>query len=196
MLGAILYGLGYTAGLACFLRAGARRGLTFNTLTALAAAALLGGLAGANLTQWFATGEQGKTVLGGLAAGYLAVVLVKRRLGLSAPTGMLFTPAFCLGEAIGRWGCLLNGCCYGRPTRVPWAIWQHHAWRHPTQIYLSLIALGLFASLQWSGRSGWQDEKRQFALFGFAHCGCRFGIEFFRDAPHQRLASPRRDWPA
>ena len=34
----------------------------------------------------------------------------------------IVAPCLMLGLAIGRIGCFLNGCCYGAPTNVPWAI--------------------------------------------------------------------------
>jgi len=37
-----------------------------------------------------------------------------------------------VGLAMGRWGCLMAGCCYGKPTHVPWAIvYPDHPIRHP-----------------------------------------------------------------
>ncbi len=33
-------------------------------------------------------------------------------------------PALLLGQAVGRLGCLLAGCCYGRPSSDRWAIWS------------------------------------------------------------------------
>ncbi|SVE26539.1 uncharacterized protein METZ01_LOCUS479393, partial [marine metagenome] len=34
----------------------------------------------------------------------------------------LFAPGIALGQAVGRMGCLLAGCCYGQTTEVPWGI--------------------------------------------------------------------------
>ena len=32
---------------------------------------------------------------------------------------------------MGRLGCFFNQCCYGSQCDLPWAIYQHDAWRHP-----------------------------------------------------------------
>ena len=37
----------------------------------------------------------------------------------------VFAPGIALGHVIGRFGCLFAGCCFGRPTTVPWAITFH-----------------------------------------------------------------------
>ena len=34
----------------------------------------------------------------------------------------VFAPGIALGHAVGRLGCLMAGCCYGRETHVPWGI--------------------------------------------------------------------------
>lgn len=52
-----------------------------------------------------------------------------------------------LGTGIGRIGCLLQGCCYGVKTNVPWKIFLHEEFRHPTQIYLSLNSFLIFVIL-------------------------------------------------
>jgi phosphatidylglycerol:prolipoprotein diacylglycerol transferase len=73
-------------------------------------------------------------------------------------------PAIALGEAIGRWGCLAAGCCYGRPTSGPLGITFTDPFAnqavgtplneplHPTQIYLSINAFLMFLVLQWAYR--------------------------------------------
>ncbi len=64
-------------------------------------------------------------------------------------------------------GCLLNGCCYGRPTSLPWAVTFPPGARnapvgvpvHPTQLYeigIMLILLSVFFALR-SDR--WQGTK-------------------------------------
>src|SRR5260370_24717391 len=34
----------------------------------------------------------------------------------------VFAPGIALGHAIGRLGCFAAGCCYGKPTNLPWAV--------------------------------------------------------------------------
>ncbi|MBU0580562.1 MAG: prolipoprotein diacylglyceryl transferase [Candidatus Margulisbacteria bacterium] len=95
-------------------------------------------------------------------------------------------PAGALGYGIGRLGCFLNGCCYGRPTSVPWAVvFPHHPgeWRHPTQIYEALFGLVLFFILKY-----WQEQKTQFSgqvfLLGIiAYAVERFLVELLRINP-------------
>jgi prolipoprotein diacylglyceryltransferase len=55
------------------------------------------------------------SVIGGVASFFLAYLLVFRRKGLS-PLRFCDTvaPTVALGLALGRMGCLLNGCCYGQ----------------------------------------------------------------------------------
>ena len=63
-------------------------------------------------------------------------------------------PFVALGQAIGRIGCLMAGCCYGKPTDLPWAIvfTESHIAPggipiHPTQLYHSISNLMIFAFL-------------------------------------------------
>jgi phosphatidylglycerol:prolipoprotein diacylglycerol transferase len=74
-------------------------------------------LAVANFTQG------GVVAYGALLGGLLGMLLFVRRhrlplLGL----GDLVTPSIMLGLALGRIGCLLNGCCFGSPCELPWAV--------------------------------------------------------------------------
>ncbi len=58
-------------------------------------------------------------------------------------------------QSISRIGCFLAGCCYGTPSNVPWAINYTnpacyaplHIWLHPTQLYSSILLLGIFGIL-------------------------------------------------
>lgn len=180
-LSTLCYGLGYLIGFLAFLWMAHRRGLNTVGVRGVAVAGLLGGLVGANLTQWLATGQPGKTVLGGVAGGYLAVILYKRYIGLRRPTGDLFAVAVCAGEAVGRWGCFFGGCCYGRPTDLPWAIFQHDALRHPAQLYLSLGSLVVLGILLYREFCVPLPENGLFYLQGLLYGALRFSVEFFRE---------------
>lgn len=67
--------------------------------------------------------EGGLVVYGSVIGGLLAFLLFVRRNGLPM-RGMadILAPCFMFGLAIGRIGCLLNGCCYGGVCDLPWAI--------------------------------------------------------------------------
>jgi prolipoprotein diacylglyceryltransferase len=56
----------------------------------------------------------GRTVLGGLLGGWLAVEWKKRRLGYVGATGDGFAMPLALGLTFGRIGCTLTGCCQGQ----------------------------------------------------------------------------------
>jgi phosphatidylglycerol:prolipoprotein diacylglycerol transferase len=59
-----------------------------------------------------------------------------------------------MGAAIGRFGCFLNGCCYGTPTNLPWGVrfpegslpfaQFDNAPLHPAQLYNVLAGLLTF----------------------------------------------------
>jgi phosphatidylglycerol---prolipoprotein diacylglyceryl transferase len=189
----IWYAGGYLVGLAAFVWMAKRRGMATTGVLLTAGVGLLGGLLGANIAQWLTTGSPGKSVLGALVGGYLAVFLFKKYIGLRRPTGDLFAVAICAGEAVGRWGCFFGGCCYGKPTEVAWAVWQHNALRHPTQIYLSLVSLGILLLLLW-----WElrspQENFLFAVQGILYCTARFIIEFFRETPHSNSGLSTAQW--
>lgn len=81
----------------------------------------------------------------------------KHRLPLWKTMDVLF-PGLVLGHAIGRFGCLAAGCCYGRPTEMPWGVrltsdLVEPAFRgiplHPTQLYESGALFILLAGLLW-----------------------------------------------
>ena len=65
----------------------------------------------------------GLVVYGAFFGGMLGLVLFwwRHRVPLLA-TADLIAPSMLLGLALGRVGCLLNGCCYGGPCDLPWKV--------------------------------------------------------------------------
>ncbi len=158
----------------------------------VALAGICGGVAGAKITQWI-IGEGGgltkaildphnggKSLIGGLVCGWLAVEIAKRVLGIKRSTGDGWALALPAGEAIGRIGCYFNGCCYGTKCDASWAIYQHGAWRHPTQLYSSAAAALIFAVI-WFSRGQLKREGDGFKLYLLLYGASRFVIEFARD---------------
>ena len=122
----------------------------------------------------------GRTVVGGVVGGILGVILARRLVGLKKPMGNHFAPAIALGYAIGRIGCLCQGCCYGNPTHGHWGIdMGDHVLRWPTQALESLFGFCLFIYLMIALRRNPAPGAlfREFMLLFF---GFRFLIEFVR----------------
>ena len=154
---------------------------------------IVGGVAGAKLTQWIVGDggisraildphSGGKSLVGGLVCGWIAVEISKRWLGIARSTGDGWALALPAGEAVGRLGCYFNGCCYGTPWHGAWAIHQHGAWRHPAQLYSAAAAALIFA-IVFATRDKWRREGDGFRLYLVLYGASRFVIEFWRERP-------------
>ena len=110
-------------------------------------------------TSALALWQGGLTLYGGVAAGTFAGLVAARRMKL--PIWIIadaLTPALALGTMFGRIGCFLNGCCYGRPTALPWGVvFPHDSFAtlefgnqpvHPSQLYNAVAGLWLFVIFQ------------------------------------------------
>lgn len=107
----------------------------------------------------------------------------------------VFAPGIALGHVIGRLGCFFAGCCFGRPTNVPWAVTfqsQYAAQNvgtplnvplHPTQLYeagAELLILGLLLATERRGRT---FPGRTFWTYLLLYGISRFVIEIYRGDP-------------
>lgn len=122
----------------------------------------------------------GLSWFGGLLLGAACCIyyLKKKRLPIYTILDLL-APFIALAQSIGRLGCLLNGCCYGRESG--WGIYfpVHGKALIPTQIYSSLALLFIFVALRFiQGRP--QREGYVFYAYLFLYSIERFIIEFWR----------------
>ncbi|MBM3248404.1 MAG: prolipoprotein diacylglyceryl transferase [Candidatus Omnitrophica bacterium] len=123
---------------------------------------------------WF--GAFGFALIGGI------VFLKKNSLPIFKTLDFL-APYIALGHAIGRIGCFLNGCCYGRP-----AIWGVYFPIHqdkliPIQLFESVFLLILFFILI-NFRKHNHKTGMTFSLYVASYSLWRFAIEFLRaDTP-------------
>jgi phosphatidylglycerol---prolipoprotein diacylglyceryl transferase len=128
----------------------------------------------------------GKTIVGGLLGGWIAVELTKRVRHIHSRTGDLFAVPLCIGIAVGRIGCLLAGLdddTYGTPTSLPWAInFGDGIPRHPTQLYEILFLIALAYLLHRYNQRP-HPEGATFRLFLFAYLTWRLLIDFIKPQP-------------
>lgn len=131
----------------------------------------------------------GKTIVGALAGGTLAVELTKRRAGIQRRTGDLFAVPLAVGIAIGRIGCFLAGKqddTYGIATKLPWGVdLGDGVRRQPVQLYEAgaMLVLAIFLPRIHPGRFAEGDRFRVFVLVyysfrllvDFLKPGIRFG---------------------
>ena len=104
----------------------------------------------------------------------------------------VFAAPLMLGLALGRVGCMLNGCCFGRACNLPWALpvpgpGGVAVLRHPSPLYEGIAALGLCLLFSYLlDRRKVRGEV--FALLLGAYSLARFGVEFFREGQdHGRI---------
>jgi len=182
-------------------------GLSSKTIVNTSICVILGTLIGGRMlfviTQWSKYAEEplglikfwegGLVFYGGYIGSFVAAMIyiwgVKRQRYLPYPD--IMAPYFGLGLAIHRsFGCYLNGCCYGAPTTLPWAVrfplTQHgtkfygaEAFLHPTQLYEALAALTIFFALLWF-RPRRKYYGQSTALMCIMYAVFRFSIEMVR----------------
>lgn len=132
--------LALVVGLGIYYRALRGRGILDERIVLVSMAVVLGGIVGARtITAWENTDEIGraldagaplswvilhgnKSILGGIAGGFLAGVLAKRALGYTRSTGDNYALAIAVATAVGRVGCFLSELPLGTPTTLPWGM--------------------------------------------------------------------------
>ncbi|MDQ3855259.1 MAG: prolipoprotein diacylglyceryl transferase, partial [Chloroflexota bacterium] len=151
--------------------------------------------AGAPLT--YLISHSGKSIIGGVAGGYLAIVLTKRAFGYSRSTGDCYVAAIPVAMIIGRVGCYLSELPLGRPTGLPWGVSASPeaaaqfascpgctGKMHPSMVYEILFhALALVAILRYRHRVPVQGDALKLYLLSAAVF--RFLVEFVRANPPQ-----------
>ena len=136
---------------------------------------------------------------GGVFSSLLASLFYIRRHRLNFwQMADLVAPALALGQGIGRFGCFSAGCCYGRPTHLPWAITFKDPQSlapigtplHPTQLYHALSCFLIFFTLILIKKRKLTayGQGQLFFLYLMLHSTFRFFIEFFRGDPRPRLS--------
>jgi len=207
----LLLAIAFIAGLWVASREAKRQGLDAGRVTDMAIWVLIAGLIGAKVLlvlvdfhyyqrsprELWSIFQSGGVFYGGLIGGALVAWWYARRHGLAGwSTADALAPGVMLGQAIGRLGCFAAGCCWGKPTSLPWAVTFTDVYAsravgtpmdtplHPSQLYESGAAFLIFAFLLWllpRKRFDGQVTLAYVALYS----AVRFGLEFLRGDPER-----------
>ncbi len=207
----LLLASAFVAGIYITLRLGRQRGIDEDALTNLAFLAMVSAIIGSRLLyvlthlaefrgRWRYTflpvqpdgtiGLSGLIFLGGVIGALISGLIYAAYKKLPVwPTADSFAPAVAFGLFLGRMGCFLNGCCFGKACELPWGVKfpggspagviMGTVPLHPTQLYAAAYALLIFLFLLWLNR------KKVFpgalsAAFLIGYGLSRFTVDFFR----------------
>ena len=203
----VLLAAAYLLGLQLALTRARRQGLDRQHVMDLGIWIILSALAGAKLLLLIVDFKQftgsaqaflgllqsGGVFYGGLIAAILVAIWYMRRYRMPLwTTTDVFAPGIALGHVVGRLGCLMAGCCFGRPASVPWAITFTDPSSvvanarllgvplHPTQLYEAATEAVILAVLLVTERLGRPFPGRTFWTYMLLYGTSRFVIEFYR----------------
>lgn len=133
----------------------------------------------------------GFVFFGGLLVAVSGAVWYIRRKKLPLlKTADFLIVAVPLGHALGRIGCFFAGCCYGKPTALPWGVrfTDPHALvppelvgipLHPTQLYEAGLNFALFLLLHYASKKP-HKEGKILVEYVLCYAVMRFLLEFLR----------------
>ena len=117
---------------------------------------------------------------GSVIAGIISGIIYLRKKKVAIfKTVDLIAPYVALAQAIGRIGCLLNGCCYGRVSQ--WGLYFkiHNSVLIPAQLYSSMALILIFIFLR-TLQTKPHKEGQVFFCYLLLYSIKRFFLEFFR----------------
>jgi phosphatidylglycerol:prolipoprotein diacylglycerol transferase len=205
----VFLAIAFLCGILVTVKLAERDGLPRQKIYDLSLWMLLAGLIGSKILMLFTEAEyrenpmqlvsldflrSGGVWYGGLLGGVLVGYLLMKRYQLPWwKTADAFAPGLAVGNFFGRQGCFAAGCCWGKPTTLPWGVKfteQGHqitgvptdTYLHPTQLYESFAMLLVFFFLFWL------HKRKRFSgqvilAYALLYSVIRFAIEFVRDDP-------------
>lgn len=140
----------------------------------------------------FAVWDGGLAIYGGIIGGFIAVVIYSyyKKIHLFKLTDII-VPGLAIGQALGRIGCVLAGCCYGVVVQSKWFRWFpaalniHGTYHYATNFYEAILNAVLFLVLITLVRKT-KLKGLTSAIYLVAYGIYRYILEFFRD-PAQTL---------
>ncbi len=202
--------LSFALGILVSVRRGKKHGIQPDTILDICFAVMVSSLVGVRLFyvvthlhrfgKWyevFFIWDGGLTLYGGILLAIAAVWWSARRRGIPfLQIADILAPAVSLGIGITRIGCFLAGCCYGKPTDLPWGVHFPATCRasaefageaiHPSQLYSSAAGFLVFGLLLWAEKHS-APTGATFGRFLLLYGIARFLLEFTRFIEPQQL---------
>jgi phosphatidylglycerol:prolipoprotein diacylglycerol transferase len=206
----LLLAVAYLAGLQLALVRARARGMDGNRVMDLGIWIIVSALVGAKalllIVDWeqfsrnprelLSLAQSGGVFYGGLILAVVVALWYIRRHKLPMwTTTDVFAPGIALGHVIGRMGCFLAGCCWGKPADLPWGVTftdpfaaanvgtPLHVELHPTQLYESGAELLILVGLLAFEKRGRPFPGRTFWTYMLVYAISRFVIEIYRGDP-------------
>jgi phosphatidylglycerol:prolipoprotein diacylglycerol transferase len=205
----VFLALAFLCAILITVKLGERDGLPRQKIYDLSLWMLLASLIGSKILMFFTEPEyrdhplqllsldflrSGGVFYGGLLGAVLTGYFLMRRYKLPWwKTADACAPGIAIGNFFGRQGCFAAGCCWGKPTNLPWGVKFTELGHeitgvpidvplHPTQLYESFSMLIVFFFLLWL------HKRRSFSgqvilFYALLYSIIRFAIEFVRDDP-------------
>ncbi|HXZ20266.1 MAG TPA: prolipoprotein diacylglyceryl transferase [Candidatus Acidoferrales bacterium] len=139
--------------------------------------------------------QAGGVWYGGLLTAAVVLFFYARHAKLPfVKLGDVYAAPLALGHAIGRLGCFCAGCCYGKPTTMPWGVVFTSTYAHdlvgtplgvplhPTQLYESIWEAANVLILFRLGL-GKRPSGQVLGAYAFLYGLTRGTVEFFRGDP-------------
>jgi phosphatidylglycerol:prolipoprotein diacylglycerol transferase len=193
---------GIVVGILVTIRIGRSQGITSQNILDIGFIAIFSGIIGSRLLyilmnlSYYSSNpldmlklwQGGLVFSGGLLAALIILIWYSKRKDYNPLLlGDICSPGVAIGQAIGRIGCFMMGCCYGKPTTVAWGVVftnprslaRLNIPLHPTQLYSSLSGFVIFVILMILTAK--KKFKGQVLLwFLILHSASRLLIERFR----------------
>ncbi|MDQ1707180.1 MAG: phosphatidylglycerol---prolipoprotein diacylglyceryl transferase [Pyrinomonadaceae bacterium] len=209
----VFLALAFLCAILVAVRLAARDGLPREKIYDLCLWMLLSSLIGSKLLMMFTEPEyrdhpsqllsldflrSGGVFYGGLIGAVVAGYFLMRRYQLPWwKTADACAPGIAIGNFFGRQGCFAAGCCWGKPTSLPWGVkfteLGHEvtgvptdSYLHPTQLYESFAMLLVFFFLWWLHKHR-RFNGQVILAYALLYSAIRFAIEFLRDDPRGDL---------
>lgn len=118
----------------------------------------------------------GFVFFGGFLGGLFCFLIFLKISKTNIEEFKIFVPVLTFSHALGRLGCLMAGCCFGKVCDLPWSIHLHGASRHPVQLYEASV-LFIFSLIFYKRV---KNGKSVFLEYILLYSTARFSLEIFR----------------